>query len=1302
MRIPFARAIAVASITALASSNMLPAAAAQTTSGTLIGGVQERTRKGISQTVVRAINLDTGSKRATRTDDSGRYGLFNMPPGRYTIIAAHEGFNTVTINQFPIKFNYKNIIELPNIILVKSTLTGKVVDRADSGLLNASITLSGPRRSLYQAVTGFDGRYTLPDVSPGQYVVTASWKGRRSSGSRTVPVSVTAEYVSAPSIKIEEAIAEEPDPAPQTSPSTQLEGEKTAALVDKTDAARGGNIGEEKLRSLPVGGATIMRSFDEFALLLPGVAPPPYTPGVRGPGVGFGIGSAGEFSVNGMRARSNNFTIDGSDNNDPDVGVRRQGFVALVPQSLESIKEMSVSTMLWDAELNRDLGSQINAVSRYGSNGYHGQVYGFLSDSRLNARNFFDYNGGPSGGKDTFTRSQEGFVLGGPIVQDRTQFFTSFEHDRLSASQEQHFATPGVADRRFLGLPQFGVLKPFASALPNLVFNTTLGATPLGRNILSFYPLPNDPGGPYGPNTFTQVLPADGSGNIFSTRITHQFAENYQLAVRYNFTDDNRLIPSVNRAIDSTIDSEARTQNLSVIFDNALKQTAFNQIRFSFGRTRLGFHETAGNPFLFSSSSVSRVGLPTGGSDLLTSSTGPLGEVVAQPFSPVGIDVFTIPQNRVNNALQVADSVSWTLGAHLLKFGGDIRHNQFNSLQDRNYRPVVEYGYALLSPGDLRQTTDPNNPLAFKPNPGNPQLISGAQLATIGVASSFFQTITNGTPNSLIGLRETELNFFVNDNWRLRPNFNIDYGLRYQYNPAPSEVNRRIENALTLTNLPAAGGSAIDTPERTARFNAALNAYTQALGKRTSIYDASTKDFAPHLGFAWDPWSNGNLSVRGGYGIYYDAILGAVVTQSRNVFPNEIPVNVDPSLLAFDVFVLNNPAFLQIQTGRQGRGVTPVPLIRPGTTNQLGGSAQDFAPLVGQLFLQNQLGGGLAFTLPEKHLRSPYAQQWNLTVEGRLFQDFFLSAAYVGTKGTALTRLTTPNLGPDVTAAIPLAVTFNSQPLGAPIIVTNSQAGLSRAPQRPTPALGAYQIFEDSASSSYHALQLEARKRYSRGYEFSFAYTWSHAIDDVSDVFPIAGAPILPQDSNNLRLERANANFDIRQHFAASFIWDLPLYRGQSTGVGRWLGGWQLSSVFQAHSGQPFTLLLPFDANFDGNLTDRPSTTQGLAFSNSHGPQRVSVLPGHDVSSFVVPGQDGFVGRNSARGDSFINLDLALGKSFRFTERQSLDFRFEVFNSLNRANFGLPIGLLGSPAFGAAVETANPARLVQFALEYKF
>jgi hypothetical protein len=216
------------------------------------------------------------------------------------------------------------------------------------------------------------------------------------------------------------------------------------------------------------------------------------------------------------------------------------------------------------------------------------------------------------------------------------------------------------------------------------------------------------------------------------------------------------------------------------------------------------------------------------------------------------------------------------------------------------------------------------------------------------------------------------------------------------------------------------------------------------------------------------------------------------------------------------------------------------------------------------------------------------------------------------------------------------------------------------------------------------------------------AYTWSHALDDVSDVFPLAGAPVIAQDSKNLKGERASASFDTRHRFAGSVIWDLPFYRDGTDALARWLGGWQVTALFQAHSGQPFTLNLPVDVNVDGNLTDRPSTMDGLIFFDDHGPQKVATSPDRALTDFLVFGENGAVGRNTVRADSFINLDFAFGKRFKFAERHRLDFRTEFFNLFNRANFGIPIRTLGSPGFGRAVETVNSARTIQFALKYGF
>jgi hypothetical protein len=1186
------------------------------------------------------------------------------------------------------------------------TISGQVFDEAGKGFPDTKVVIVNELNSNTRAIlTDQQGIYTFYFLSPGLYTITASHEGYTGNTVThfEVPLNVITP-IRPPDITLRPAgISTTTAPQPARASPGSSEG---APAITTTDATRRGNFVGFQLESLPLGGLTDMRTFDELAFLLPGVSPPPYTPGVRGPGVGFGIGTAGEFSVNGMRARSNNFTVDGSDNNDPDVGVRRQGFVARVPQSIESINEFEISTSLWDSELGRNFGSQVNAVSRDGGNQYHGQAYGFFTDSRLNARNFFDYTDGPSHRKDPFTRSQEGFVIGGPIAGNTTQFFGSFEHLDIHNSSEQHFATPTQQETRFLGLPRFAVLKPFSAAAVNQFFSTDRGATPLGANMLSFYPLPNNPGGPYGLNTFTQVLPADGRGDLFSIKVTHQFGQKTTVSARYNFTDDDRVLPAINRAINSTTRASTRTQDLSLIVDSQLGLRFFNNARFSYGRTRLGFAELSNSPLLFSASSTTQVGLPGGGQQAIVSNTFPIGELSIEPFSPVGVNAFTFPQARANNTFQYADTVSRPVGSHSIKFGGDIRRVQLNSLLDRNFRPQVVYGDALLRTGTLSAVADPNNPFKFTPESN--QILSGVQLATLGLPSSIFQTITAGAPNSTIALRFTEYNFFFNDNWRVRKNFALDYGLRYEYSTVPHDANNRIEQALSLANLPAAGGSPADTPARTIAFNQAVAAYRTVLAGRTQIYEPDRNNLGPHFGFAWDPWSDGKTSVRGGYGVYYDAILGAVVSQSRNVFPNQIPINVEPGFAGFDVFVLNSPGSLILNNGARGP-IAPIPFIAPGALNQLGGTSADFVALIGALLIQNRNGGGLAFTLPDKNLRTPYAQEWHLTLEREISRDFSVSAAYVGSKGTKLTRLTTPNLGPNVTPSILLATKFTNFPPGfnsPPLVLADcglQQNGkCSVEPGRPNPFLGAYQIFEDSASSNYHSLQVAAGKRYSSGYSFTVSYSWSHAIDDVSDVFPIAGAPILPQDSFNLRLERASANFDIRQRFVASLIWDLPFYKDSGAGVARWLGGWQLTGIFQANTGQPFTLNVPVDANFDGNLTDRPSTTNGLTFTGGHNRQRVAVAPGSPIDSFFVLGRDGAVGRNTARGDSFVNLDLALVKMFGITERQKLNFRAEFFNALNRANFGLPSGVIGAPGFGSAVETANPARLIQFALKYNF
>ena len=406
--------------------------------------------------------------------------------------------------------------------------------------------------------------------------------------------------------------------------------ESQAAATSNTEMVRRTVFQPLLMQSLPVPG---LRSFDSFALLSPGVFLPPQTSNTAGPGVSPGVGTPGQFSVNGMRSRENNFTVDGSDNNDEDLGVRRQGFVALVPQSIESLQEFQIMTALADARFGRNAGGQVNALSKTGGVNLHGTLYGFLNDRRLNARDFFDQSSGPStftlnrssdnspvllngqpltvnrlaSGENPFTRIQMGAAIGGPIKPGgNTFFFSSLEKQIIHANKESHFAVPTVSQRGIFGTGENGVTQDH----PMLGLVPLYPASVPGDAIFSLYPFPNNPAGPYGDNTYTALLPASGHGTRFSTKIDHQFQGNKKvpqgpwwksllnyksygdrITGRYNLTDERSFLPVTGGALFSTMRPKVRTQNVAFFLNRTLSPSTADTIRFSFGRTRLIFGE---------------------------------------------------------------------------------------------------------------------------------------------------------------------------------------------------------------------------------------------------------------------------------------------------------------------------------------------------------------------------------------------------------------------------------------------------------------------------------------------------------------------------------------------------------------------------------------------------------------------------------------------------------------------------------------------------------------------------------------
>jgi hypothetical protein len=573
--------------------------------------------------------------------------------------------------------------------------------------------------------------------------------------------------------------------------------------------------------------------------------------------------------------------------------------------------------------------------------------------------------------------------------------------------------------------------------------------------------------------------------------------------------------------------------------------------------------------------------------------------------------------------------------------------------------------------------------------------------AAAAAASGFSQTLATGG-ESAINLRFYQLDFFAQDEWRVREGVSLSFGLRYEYNTPPREVNRRIEDTFTdpLLNL--------------------IPGLRQFLDGRTQIFDPDRNNFAPRIGIAYAPRLFGpdhTTVVRAGYGIFYDQILGAVVSQSRNVYPTYLTLDLAGGFANLRFVPGNN----QFGDSCNAPNRCPYELINPqiatlfgtrlvvpGTLNTRNPNVS-FAQIAG---IVNLVGGGpvpalsgFGVTLPARRMEMPRAQHFGLTLEQQLGRELVISAAYVGTKGNSLLRFSTPNLGRNaVLAPLAFSTLLGAEPsffgLALPPGTQISPNG-NIVGGRPQATVGAVTQFETTAGSSYHALQLQTRGRFHRSFQFQANYTFAKATDEVSDIFDLAGASALPQNSMRLDNEQGPANFDARHRFAYHAIYDLPHLATQGRLTHWLLDDLQIAATGQFQTGQPFTINSIFDVNLDGNLTDRLDNLNGLVVTGDR--RQPLVLNASNPATLLAPvGQDGSVGRNTFRAGNVLDLSFSVAKSIRLTFERRLNLRIDVFNFLDRANFGVPVRFLEAPGFGQATNTVTPGRRIQVGVKYSF
>jgi len=329
------------------------------------------------------------------------------------------------------------------------------------------------------------------------------------------------------------------------------------------------------------------------------------------------------------------------------------------------------------------------------------------------------------------------------------------------------------------------------------------------------------------------------------------------------------------------------------------------------------------------------------------------------------------------------------------------------------------------------------------------------------------------------------------------------------------------------------------------------------------------------------------------------------------------------------------------------------------------------------------VGGVVPSVAYDENLRTPYAQHFNLTLQHEFRSALLLSAGYVGSKGTRLSRMRDINQGVYIPGA---------DATGRPFSTADPANILARRPSQlnhlTTAPVGIVEQFETGASSTYHAFQATFSKRMSRGLSILGAYTWSKSIDDASDPYGFTGDSGFPQDSNDIRQERARSVFDTAHQFTLGYTYELNL-KGN-----RWIEGWQVQGIATAKSGQPFTPLLTFDPSLTGRNFVRPNYVQG-AFLSKDGQVYLNpdlpLDPARGVPAAIIPkaGLVGDMGRNTFTGPGYRNVDVSVSKETRLGERLRIQSRFEIFNVFNTTNLALPERKLTDPFFGRSTKTQD-------------
>jgi len=1071
-----------------------------------------------------------------------------------------------------------------------ATITGEVRDANGSVVSKATITVTNVETNVsIKSETNDQGLYTVPSLKPGPYSITVEKAGFKKS----VRSGVTLQVNQVARLDVNMQVGEL---------TTAVEIVEAAALLESETSSRGSVIDQKKIVDLPLNG----RDYNQLALLSPGVLPG--TPRLAS------VNFKGVLNVNGNRTFNNVFLLDGVDNISYSNSFRGEN-VQLVQPSIEALQEFKIQTNAYSAEFGRSSGAVVNATIKSGTNNIHGSLYEFLRNDHLDANNFFSNALGAP--KPVRKRNQYGAAVGGPIVKNRTFWFADYEGLREREGVPRTRQVPTAAEKA--GLFNTAVVDPFAPGRTEFSKNAAGQWVipqnrwdPVGAAIVKLIPDPNVPG-----TTIYASTPVTSTRqDQFDVRADHQFATNITFFGRYSFVDTNTFRPAPLLGLAEGSFNDAFGANL-----NRSQGLAFG-LTWTFspsfvGDFRLGW--ARGNYFTqppnFGVDGPAAIGLKNVPND--PAILGGVPKVNIQGFDAVGRHTST-PQFQTPRSLNPRASLSWTHGAHFVKFGGEFLHVQtrINDLNATIGRMNFDNRFTNRAVGDL---------LLGLPS----------QLALTS-----FTVMDQGQDMQF---------YFIQDDYKITSKLTLNLGLRYEFATPPREKENRFANFDPVTG-------------------------TMILAKDGDIFARSLihpdrNNFAPRFGFAFSPTSR--WVIRGAYGVFYNH----TVRQGR-----EGLLGFNPPFLVDNLLSTSVSGAAAVSTAAPFRLVNgyPAGLLDP-----------------------NSLAPTIMRRSQDPNQRTPYIQQYNFGIQYELLKDLLLDVAYVGNKGTKLNGFRNLNQ-------------FS--------VITNAD-GSQKAGVRPYPAFGDIQWMENRVGASYNSLQTRLEKRFSKGLTGLVSYTWGKALTGAPDHISTSGGGAgfdtgtfkEPQDGNNLRADRGLAEFDVKHRFVASYIWELPFGKGHYFGnnwnpaVDAVLGGWQLTGIHALQSGLGLTATLGGGSvvTLGGERRARPDLVGNPELPESQRTvQRwfnTDAFAAFNAPPLPISFQRAFgtAGVGIMRGPGSVNFDFTLAKNFHLTERNYFQFRTELFNAFNHANFGPPNIARDSGGFGSILSAAN-ARIIQFGLKFYY